>query len=188
MNILILMGSHRKKHNTDNLIESFLEGAKNAGHNIEKINLIDLNINLCKDCCYCKRNWGKCIINDDMNLLFDKFKKNEGIVLATPVYFNSVSTISKMMIDRCQMTYHCKYTHKKSLVQDRKKGKGILFSIGGARDYPHQFDASQYVANLFFKNLNYNFIKHLKINGTDYESIKSRDKLLEEVYILGKDF
>ena len=45
-NVLILSSSPRRKGNSDLLCDRFLEGAKDAGHNVEKIFLKDKDINM----------------------------------------------------------------------------------------------------------------------------------------------
>ena len=64
--ILILMGSPRKNGNTELLVNAFMEGAAEAGHQAELIRLSALNIHCCLACGYCTRNQVKCIQQDDM--------------------------------------------------------------------------------------------------------------------------
>lgn len=49
-NVLILSSSPRRHGNSDLLCDRFLEGAKDAGHNVEKIFLKDKDINYCTGC------------------------------------------------------------------------------------------------------------------------------------------
>lgn len=98
--ILGLVGSPRKGKNTDQLVESALQGSKNAGAKISKIYLNDLKIKPCQACQ--KHPYPKyCIYNDGMNKLYKLFEQVDGIVLGTPAYYETISSQTKLMIDRC---------------------------------------------------------------------------------------
>lgn len=58
-NILILSGSPRRGGNSDLLCDQFLLGAKESGHKVEKIRLVNLTINYCTGCGACVDNPGK---------------------------------------------------------------------------------------------------------------------------------
>ena len=100
-NVLILSGSPRKGGNSDILCDEFKRGAESIGHNVEKIFVADKNISYCKGCYYCSNHDGKCVINDDMGEILDKIEKADVLVLASPVYFYSISAQLKTVIDRC---------------------------------------------------------------------------------------
>ena len=84
--VLIISASPRKGGNSDLLCEQFLLGAKEAGHNVEKICLQEHKINYCLGCGVCN-NTHTCVQKDDMKKLLDKMVDADVIVLATPVYF-----------------------------------------------------------------------------------------------------
>lgn len=98
-NVLILSGSPRKGGNSDTLCDEFMKGALEAGNHVEKIHVAAQNIGFCKGC-YCCKNTGKCIIKDDMAQVLDKILAADVIVLASPVYFYSISAQLKALIDR----------------------------------------------------------------------------------------
>ena len=84
--VLIISASPRKGGNSDALCDQFLLGAKEAGHNVEKVFLRDHKINYCLGCGVCN-NTHVCVQKDDMKGLLDKMVDADVIVLATPVYF-----------------------------------------------------------------------------------------------------
>lgn len=102
--VLVILGSPRKNGNSEVICNSFLQGAENAGHNTEKVFLQEKEIHTCRACYACRRT-GKCIIDDDMNELLYKMIKADVIILATPVYFYSVSGQLKTVIDRTLPRY-----------------------------------------------------------------------------------
>lgn len=97
--VLILSGSPRKNGNSDILCDEFAKGAKEAGHEVEKIRVAEKNIGYCRACYACKET-GKCIIQDDMAEILQKMIDADVIVLASPVYFYSIDAQLKALIDR----------------------------------------------------------------------------------------
>ncbi len=102
--VLIISASPRKGGNSDILCDRFLLGAKEAGHEVEKIFLRDYKINYCLGCGVCN-NTHVCVQKDDMQGLLDKMINANVIVLATPVYFYSMNGQLKTFIDRCVSRY-----------------------------------------------------------------------------------
>lgn len=99
MKILGIVGSGRKKGNTDILVETVLNGAKNNGFEIEKIYLSDMNISCCKACEGCAKT-GKCVIKDDMQIIYKRIEETQGLVLGSPTYFYNMSGLTKNFLDR----------------------------------------------------------------------------------------
>ena len=98
-NVLILAGSPRNGGNSDILCDAFKQGAEEAGHKVEKIWLQGKKINYCLACYSCKTA-GQCFQKDDANEIIAKMLAADVIVLATPVYFYSMSGQMKTLIDR----------------------------------------------------------------------------------------
>ena len=102
--VLIISASPRKGGNSDALCDQFLLGAKEAGHNVEKVFLRDHKINYCLGCGVCN-NTHVCVQKDDMKNLLEKMVNADVIVLATPVYFYTMDAQLKTFIDRCVSRY-----------------------------------------------------------------------------------
>ena len=100
MKVLIVSSSPRKEGNSDVLCDRFARGASEAGHEVEKIMLRDKKISPCNACYACMET-RTCAIKDDMADIFAKLLKADVILLASPVYFYSVSAQMKALIDRC---------------------------------------------------------------------------------------
>ena len=102
--VLILSSSPRRGGNSDTLCDEFLRGAQEAGHEVEKIFLKDKTIHYCTGCGVC--NEGKpCPQKDDAPEIVRKMVAADVIVLATPVYFYTMSAQMKTLIDRCCAGY-----------------------------------------------------------------------------------
>ena len=98
-NVIVISSTPRVNGNSEILANEFARGAKDAGHNVEVINLRDYNLKYCIGCYACHRT-GKCVHNDGMNELGEKLLNADVIVFATPVYFYSMSGQLKVFIDR----------------------------------------------------------------------------------------
>lgn len=122
MKVLIIKGSPRKNGVTSQLADSFRLGAVDSKNDVEEIYLINQKINDCLGCSKCQMT-KKCIQNDDMLKIYDKIIQSDVIVLASPVYFYSWTSIMKRFLDR---TY--------ALISELKDKDFYLLSAGAAPD------------------------------------------------------
>ena len=99
MKILGLSCSPRKSGNTEILVGEALNGAQSEGAEIELFSLAGKEIKPC-DGCYACRETGKCHINDDMQTVYQKLVEADGIIFGTPIYFYSMTSQAKALIDR----------------------------------------------------------------------------------------
>lgn len=99
--VLAIVSSPRKNGNTELLVDEFVKGAREAGHEVEKLCLREKKIAPCLACEACLRNGGTCVQKDDMTDVLQKLIDADVIVLSTPVYYYSISAQMKTMIDRC---------------------------------------------------------------------------------------
>lgn len=97
--VLILSGSPRKNGNSDILCDEFMKGAREGGHEVEKIRVAEKKIDYCR-ACYACRGTGVCAIKDDMAEVLQKMIDADVLVLASPVYFYSIDAQLKAVIDR----------------------------------------------------------------------------------------
>jgi len=97
--ILILKGSPRKEGNSSILADQVAAGASAAGAAVESFDLHGMDIRPCDNCDFCQGS-GECVINDDMQLLYPKLLEADGIVIASPIYWFTVSAQMKLCIDR----------------------------------------------------------------------------------------
>jgi multimeric flavodoxin WrbA len=99
--IIVVLGSPVKDGSTATLARKIAEGAKDSGAEIKEIFLQDLQISPCKGCGACqKKNSRKCVIKDDMQKIYPDLQDADGFILATPVYWCSMSAQLKTFLDR----------------------------------------------------------------------------------------
>lgn len=104
-NVLILSSSPRRGGNSDTLCDEFMRGAKESGNQVEKIFLKDKHINYCTGCSVCSMHGKPCPQKDDANKIVEKMIAADIIVMATPVYFYTMSAQMKTLIDRTCARY-----------------------------------------------------------------------------------
>ncbi|WP_303913590.1 flavodoxin family protein [Bacteroides mediterraneensis] len=106
--VIVISTSLRTGSNSDMLADRFVEGALQAGHEVEKISLTDKNIQFCRGCLACQK-LGKCVIKDDVNDIMQKVLQADVIAWATPIYYYEMSGQMKVLIDRMNAMYTLDY-------------------------------------------------------------------------------
>ena len=92
MKILILQGSPRANGNTAWMAEEFKKAAEAAGHEVTLVNVARKKIAGCLACEYCHtKGNGQCIQKDDMQELYPLLAQAEVLVLASPIYYFTLS-------------------------------------------------------------------------------------------------
>ena len=100
--ILSFMGSPRKNGNSTVLAKQIVEGALAAGARVESFYLHKMKISPCTACDKCHKADDRfCVIKDDMQKLYPKIIAADGLILASPIYFFTVSAQLKLFMDRC---------------------------------------------------------------------------------------
>ena len=105
MKILVLNGSPRPNKNTAAFVQRFTKGAEDAGHQVEVLQVGTMKINGCIGCEFCKGNsGGECAIKDDMQKVYSSLEKADILVLASPVYYWSLTSQLQATISRFYAT------------------------------------------------------------------------------------
>jgi multimeric flavodoxin WrbA len=112
---VIAINSSRRKQNTYGILQKIKEDLIQKDIEVDIINLFDYEIKECIGCERCLRG-NVCPHKDDAQLLMEKLKSSDGIILSTPIYMGGISGKLKVFIDRT-----CKWFHRPELV-----GKPVL--------------------------------------------------------------
>ena len=102
--VIVISTSLRRGSNSDMLADKFVEGAKVAGNDVEKISLVGKEIQFCMGCMGCQK-LGRCVIKDDVNDIMAKVLEADVVVWATPIYYYEMSGQMKTLIDRMNAMY-----------------------------------------------------------------------------------
>jgi multimeric flavodoxin WrbA len=128
-----IVGSPKRKGNVDLLVSRVLEGARSQGAETHTIYLNDLSIKPCQSCGvdpYPKF----CLFDDDMKTVYEALQSCDAVVLGSPVYFDTVSAQTKLMIDRsnCLMPYVKQpdgtFDFERRI---KKRKKGVFIAVSG---------------------------------------------------------
>lgn len=184
MRVVGISGSPRRSGNTDSLLNKALEGALSEGAFVEKIFLNDLSFKPCQACGRCHKT-GACGVRDDMAVIYRKIDRADAVIIASPIYFGSVTAQLKAMIDR----FHGVWTAKNILNLRRsgkRRRKGYFLSAAGASGKKYFLDARKIIRNLF-ATLDIRYSGELFCGGLDEKGgVLSDEKAMKKAFMIGK--
>jgi multimeric flavodoxin WrbA len=183
--VLGIMGSPRRHSNTEILLDKALEGATDAGAEIEKVLVSRLKISPCLEIYACLKD-GNCAIRDDMQALYDKLVEADHIVFASPIFFYGVTGQAKALIDRCQALWARR--HVLGMGKEDKRGRRGVFISVGATQGEKLFDGAVLTVKYFFDAIGVKYSGDLLIRGIDNKAqIKEHPTALEDAFRLGQE-
>ena len=110
--VLVITTSLRAKSNSDLLAERVIAGAKDAGHEVEAINLKGKTIRFCVGCFACQKT-KKCVMRDDAVEIAEKVRDADTLVFVTPIYYYEMSGQMKTLLDRMNPIYSSEYRFRR---------------------------------------------------------------------------
>ena len=99
MKALGIVGSPRKNGNTEIITSHTLKAIAEEGIKTELIPLAGLDIRPCNACLVCQKK-ETCPIDDDLLPIYSKMKGADAIILASPVYYGSATSLLKALMER----------------------------------------------------------------------------------------
>lgn len=185
--IIAVYGSPRKDGNSATLLKKAVEGAREEGAAVEEVFLRDYKISPCLEIYHCIKN-GECAIRDDFPKILEKLEASSGIMLASPVFFYSVSAHTKIFMDRCQSLWVRKYwIEKQAMGAGNESRKGLFISVG-ATGGKKLFEGAILTVKYWFDVLNTSMWKSVLCRGVDRKGeIDSRQEYLDEAFEAGKE-
>jgi multimeric flavodoxin WrbA len=182
LKVLGIMGSPRIKGNSDLLLDQALKGAQSRGAEVEKIVVDKLNISPCKEYYGCLKD-GNCVIRDDMDDLYPKILDADVIIVASPMFFYTVSAQLMLLISRCQALWARKYVLKNLDIPPKK---GAFIAVGATKG-EKLFDGPKLTIKYFFQAINADYTEELLVRGVDKRGeIKDHPTALADAFELGK--
>jgi len=185
--IVAIYGSPRRRGNTATLLKHAVQGAVDAGAQVNEIILRDLKMSPCLEIYACKKD-GRCAIKDDFHQVVDQILSAKGLILASPVFFYTVSAHTKILMDRCQSLWVKKYwIDKVTFGQWEPKRKGLFISVGATKG-KKLFDGTLLTVKYFFDVLDMELFRSLLYRGLDFEGdVLKYPEYLEAAYQAGND-
>jgi putative NADPH-quinone reductase len=135
---------------------------------------------------FCKEH-ETCILDDDLQAIYPKFREMDGLILATPVMTMGIPGKLKSFIDRFQVFFMAKYVRKKPFISGEKKTirKGLFICISGM-NIPEVFVGSKLTIRAFFDIIDCQYGDELLISDMDtIKDIRLQPDLLEAAYKKG---
>lgn len=176
-NIIVLNGSPRKKGNTSALIKAFTEGAESAGHTVTEFFLDGMNLHGCKGCFGGSKNPDlPCVQRDDMEKIYPVYREADILVLASPLYYWTISGQLKTAFDRLFAVAECDPNYR-----NPKKETVLLMAAEG-----NGFEESLFWYDRLEKHLGWKSLGKVLCGGVmAVGDIEGRTEL-SEAYELGK--
>jgi multimeric flavodoxin WrbA len=181
-----IVGSPRINKNSDTLVQKVLEGCQYQGALIEKIYLKHLEISPCQ--AHKPQDGKGCVIRDGMDIIYQVFEASDGLVLGSPVYYNSVSAQMKLMIDRSYCLAAAETIgpgKRKYVTKVAKRKKGIIVSVGGSGVNP---DCVLPIFDIWSSEVNLDIIDSLCVSEGQLGILPMKSKaILERAFQHGEN-
>lgn len=175
--IVILNGSPRKNGNTSELIKSFAKGAQESGNIVTEFFLNEMNIHGCLGCfCGGKNPDSPCVQKDDMLIIYPDYKAADIVVLASPLYYWTISGQLKTAFDRLFAVAECDKDYR-----NPKKDCVLLMAAEG-----NGFEESVYWYDNLMKHLKWKSLGKVLCGGVMAVGDIAGRKELADAYQLGK--
>lgn len=185
--IVAIYASPRRQGNTAALLDRAVAGARDAGAEVISFVLRDLTISPCLEIYACKST-GRCAIKDDFHQVFDAMTAADGLMVASPVFFYSVSAHLKALIDRFQSAWVKKHWIDGQTMQMGPFEKRALFICVGATQGKRLFDGILLTMRYFLATIDTSVWRSLLYRGLDEAAdIQAHPEWLDEAYRAGRD-
>ena len=158
MNIIGYIASPHRDGNTAWAVNKILEDAKGQGARTQVFYASELDIQPCKGCLGCVKS-GKCVINDDMQPIYDALGQADGLVLGMPVYMGQMSAQAKIFTDRLFAQISPRFSPK---FKEENAGKKLAFVFTQGNPDPGMFQAYFDYTEKMFRLLEFD-IKAVKV-------------------------
>jgi multimeric flavodoxin WrbA len=183
--VLGICGSPRRGGNTEVLLLEALKGAREAGAEVEEIFLRDKTISPCLEIYGCKVD-GRCVIEDDFHRVAERMVVADALILASPIFFYTVSSHTKMLMDRGQSFWVKQYLLGRQIAPGRPRRKGAFIAVGATRG-KRLFDGVVLTARYFFDALEFDLSETLLVRGVDEKGeIFGHPEEIRAAYELGR--
>lgn len=130
MKVLMINGSPNAKGNTAIALDEMKKIFDSEGVEVDYVQVGNKPIRGCIGCRQCKSK-GKCIFNDDVNVVAKKFEVADGIVIGTPVYYSSPNGTLISFLDRLFFSSNFDKSMKvgAGVVVSRRGGSSASFDV-----------------------------------------------------------
>ena len=183
MKIIGFSGSPHRNGNTVWTVEQILEGAKQAGAETVVFSASVLDAKPCRGCFGCKSGDKGCIINDDMQKVYDELRDADALVFASPVYMGQMTGQAKVFMDRLFPANSPTFS---PYYKEQSKKKLLLLFTQGNPDKSKFQTYFDYTKQLF-EMLDYDVKEPVIVAGTRSLDAKDMSGLKETLLAVGAE-
>ena len=185
--VLGISGSPHRHGNTETLLDAFLDGAREAGGEVDKVVLKTMEYAPCQGCNACHKD-GICVIEDPLIPLFDRILATDIVVLASPIYTMGITAEMKGFIDRSQYLWAQKYILKtRTYTREHiRRHKGIFISTAGT-GWENVFSSAFPIMTAFFDIMGFEYHDNIIAKDMDrYKGIRNHPAALADAREKGR--
>jgi len=179
-NVLVLKASPRRKGNSATLADQLDLGAREAGAVVESIFLEGKKIHTCTACDQCGKDGRDCVFNDDMREIYPKLRQADAIVIASPIYWFTISAQAKLCIDR----WYALQTPQGNAL--RGKQIGIILTYGDSDLYTSGGINAIHTFQSMFRYIGCEIAGMVYGTASDVGDVQKQPALMQQAYQLGK--
>ncbi len=167
MKALFVNGSPRKNWSSAQMLEQAMQGAADAGAEVEMVSLYDVAFKGCVSCFACKvknsKTNGLCAYKDALTPILKKAHEADVLVVGSPIYFSHPTGPMRSFMERLMfpvLTYNAKVDPEtgavKSTILDRKIPTGMIYTMGCPKEmmydchYPEMFAETEKFLTMLF--------------------------------------
>lgn len=186
--MVAILGSPRRRGNSDTLAFEFLKGAEGRGWQHSLIVPTDRGLSPCDGHNRCFRD-GRCAIHDGMNNIYDQVLRAPILLVATPVYFMGPPGSLKSFIDRFQAIW------ARSAIlgefdpdspERRAHHKSYAILVGATTDNVSMYKPTRSILKAFSNVIGFEYSGDLIAAGLDEPGdAEGKDDLLKKAYQAG---
>lgn len=99
-NVLVVMSAGTRLGNTDRLTDAYIKGLVEKNYTVTKVYLGSMRLEGCRGCGACQKNGHRCVVQDGMQQIYPLFAACDTLVMASPLYFWTITSRLKAFIER----------------------------------------------------------------------------------------
>lgn len=160
MKIIAINGSPRKRNNSMELLQKWIDGVKSVASDadVEQINLYDLKYTGCRSCFACKvvgsKFYGTCPIRDDAHDLLAKIREADAVAIVAPIYFNDINAYTKCLLERMEFSVE---TYSGNILTKKAVDFTMLYSMNCTHEQAEKYrlferlELEEYIIGMFYR-------------------------------------
>jgi multimeric flavodoxin WrbA len=179
--VLILKASPRLKGNSAVLADQVSEGARQSGAEVTTFVLQNMAIQPCNACEACHQvEEGKCIIEDDMQQIYPALREADAVVVASPIYWFTITAQAKLCIDR----WYALETSQGNVLKGKRFGVVLTYGdsdpySSGAVNAIHTFESMERYVGFKIAGMVYG-------TASNVGDVEKQPALMEKAFKLGQ--